>query len=498
MKQTRQFLMFLAMVFSVYAVLFFSSFPVKLAAICIYFLILLSISYVLILENRSPYKTLLWIYVLFFFPVIGFIFFIYSGQLEVKGHLFKSKKEQNMASLKKYINFQASPKWHDLSDRDQSFSNLIARMANSPISFYSSTTLLTNGEETFPAIINSLKRAENYIHMEYYIFRSDKIGKTILDLLIDKAKQGVEIRFLYDAVGSYQLSREDIHSLEEAGVKVSCFLPIKHGFFNQKLNFRNHRKIIVIDGKVGYVGGLNVGDEYAGYTKEYGYWRDSHLKVSGEALRPLHHVFLADWAYQTGEELDYDHYLETYEVKGDGGVQVVAGGPDTRQGIMSDLYYSMITDAKKTICIATPYFIPNKAIRAALIMASLRGVRVQLLVPNISDSFLTEYATKSYFPELMAAGIEVYEYQKGFLHQKVMIIDSEIATIGTANMDMRSFHLNFEVNVFLFHTTSVDEMVKAYTEDLLKSVKVSPDAYKLRGYSRRTKESIARLFSPIL
>ncbi|MGA9289496.1 MAG: cardiolipin synthase [Anaerobacillus sp.] len=499
MKQTRQIIFFLLMTISL-SVIFFTSVSAEWKWISgmVYAIILCSILFVLLLEGRSPYKTLLWIYVLIFFPIIGYVFFLFSGQLEVKGHLFKEKRTNGLDFFKQHVNFSAADQWHDLSERNQNFSNLIATMVSSPISMRSTTKLLLNGRETFTAIKDEIQKAESYIHMEYYTFRSDELGTSIIELLIEKAKQGVEVRVLYDSIGSHNLSRTSKNALREAGASVQQFLPIKYGFVNQTVNFRNHRKIIVIDGKVGFVGGLNIGDEYAGDMNNMRFWRDTHLLVKGEVISALHGVFLMDWSYMCGEDLLTRKYLETYEVEGDGGTQLVASGPDTKRGAMSDLYFSLITSAKKSVWIATPYFVPNKAIRTALAMASMRGIQVRLIVPEISDGFLTQYGTRSYFSELLDCGVEIYMYQKGFLHQKIMIIDDDLATVGTANMDMRSMNLNFEVNLFLFQSTTIRDLLKAYENDLSDSVKVTKDSYSKRGLKHRTKESFARLFSPVL
>ncbi|TKD68757.1 cardiolipin synthase [Pseudalkalibacillus hwajinpoensis] len=499
MKQTRQIIFFIVMTSSLSIIFFTSLSPQwKWISGITYSVILLSIIFVLLLEGRSPYKTLLWIYVLIFFPIIGYVFFLFSGQLEVKGHLFKEKRSNGLKFFQQYVNFPPSEHWNELSERNQNFSNLIATMVSSPISMRSSTKLLLNGSQTFSSIKEEIQKAETYIHMEYYTFRSDELGKSIIDLLIEKARKGVEVRVLYDSIGSHNLSKASKKALREAGASVQQFLPIKYGFFNQTVNFRNHRKIIVIDGKTGFVGGLNIGDEYAGDMNNMRFWRDTHVLVKGEVLSALHAVFLMDWFYMCGEELNTTKYLEMYEVKGDGGTQLVASGPDTKRGAMSDLYFSLITSAQERIWIATPYFVPNKAIRTALAMAAMRGIQVRLIVPEVSDGFLTQYGTRSYFSELLDYGVEIYMYQKGFLHQKIMIIDEDIATIGTANMDMRSMNLNFEVNLFLFQASTVNDLVEAYKNDINDSVKVTKDSYSKRGLKHRTKESFARLFSPVL
>jgi cardiolipin synthase len=285
--------------------------------------------------------------------------------------------------------------------------------------------------------------------------------------------------------------------MEESGIEIQPFLPIKTEWYHQKFNFRNHRKIIVTDGKVGFVGGLNIGEEYLGEDDDFGFWCDTHVMLEGEAVQMLHAAFLLDWKFVCGERLfNEERYLKPVSTVGDGLVHVVATGPET--GDMSDYFYAMISCATESIWIATPYFIPNQVIQTALRVAARKGIQVRLMVPATNDGFLTQYATQSYFPELLRAGIEIYSYQKGFLHKKIMIVDGDLATIGTANMDMRSFRLNFEVNLFLIGTDSILDLVSYYEEDLKECRRIHPEEFKNRSMSVKWKESFGRLFSGVL
>lgn len=294
---------------------------------------------------------------------------------------------------------------------------------------------------------------------------------------------------------------KDLNEMLDAGIRAHPFSPLKYGFFNQKFNFRNHRKIIIIDGEIGFTGGLNVGVEYLGENENFGFWRDTHMLLTGEAVYTLHTVFLLDWEYVSGERVLENQRAIKKPVEDeelDGAIQVVASGPDTQQGIMSDFYYTMLSCAAQSIWIATPYFVPDEAIRTALRVAAAKGIEVRIMVPEINDSYLTQYASRSYFAELLRNGAEIYSYKKGFLHQKVIIVDGNIASIGTANMDMRSFHLNFEVNVFLYGSSSIRDLVAHYEEDMEDSELISPVKYYKRGFIERSKESFARLFSGAL
>ncbi|MCM3676023.1 cardiolipin synthase [Peribacillus simplex] len=501
MKRRRmEFVFLFILITAVYMILFSHvSLDVKLFFIGLYIFVMFITMISLMLENRFAHETLLWMYVLLFFPVFGYAFYLFSGQLYLKGYLFRSKRKKDREEWKSLVTQVSSPDLSFLNNHQQSFAAFAKNASETTISTSSQTEVLKNGKETFTEIIKQLKKAEKFIHIEYYIFRSDRLGTEIIDILIEKAKNGVEVLFIFDAAGSLSLSNNEVKRMRNAGIKAYPFSPLKHGFFNQKFNFRNHRKIIIIDGEVGFVGGLNVGEEYLGRNKNIGFWRDTHMVLKGEAVYMLHTVFLLDWEYVSGEDVlqERPEFKNTVE-QGDGAVQVVASGPDTQQGIMSDFYYSLITSATESIWIASPYFVPNQAIKAAIKHAAIKGIQVRLMVPAINDGFLTQYGSRSYFGELLQFGVEVYSYNKGFLHQKLIIVDGDMASIGTANMDMRSFHLNFEVNVFLMGSRTIDDLVTHYKEDMMDSDKLDPIGYNNRGLLERSKESFARLFSNVL
>jgi cardiolipin synthase A/B len=450
------------------------------------------------LQNRSVPRTLLWTCLLILVPVIGYIFYIYSGQLLFKGDLFKSKRASDRELFEALgKNNQPFEMPSVLSDHQRGFISYLERVTLTDQNQNTRTKILKNGEATFEEVKQRLKEAKDFIHLEYYIFRYDRLGQELMDILSAKVKEGVEVRLIYDAFGSFTLSEQDRRKMADSGIQHHPFLPLKFGWFTQKFNFRNHRKIIVIDGKIGFVGGLNVGVEYLGEDNKIGFWCDTHVLLEGEAVQTLHAVFLLDWKYVCGEKLFEDpRYLKAVPAKGDGLVHVVATGPETRD--MGDHFYAMISSATESIWIATPYFIPNQAIMTALRVAAKKGIQVRLMVPESNDGFLTQYATQSYFPELLRSGIELYTYQKGFLHKKVIIVDGDMASIGTANLDLRSFHLNFEVHLFLTGTHSVDDLVTHFEEDLKECSRIRPVAFYKRGLHVKWKESFARLFSGVL
>ncbi|MEH7255568.1 cardiolipin synthase, partial [Neobacillus niacini] len=460
------------------------------------------IAFVIFLENRHPTQTITWLVVLGSFPLVGFFFYLLFGRNYRKEKMYRKKyflDKQTFLTVEGENDPRSEEKLSLMGEHQARLFTLAQKLGNSPISFDTSTKVLTNGEETFHHILEQMKRARHHIHMEYYIVRDDRIGEEIKKVLIEKAAQGVKIRFLYDAVGSWKLSRKYINDLRNAGIETVCFGPVKLPFLNNKFNFRNHRKIIVIDGMIGFVGGLNIGDEYLGRNPNYGYWRDTHLMLRGEAVRSLQLIFLQDWYYMTNHSFLTAEYLSPQiDEKNHGGVQLIAGGPDNEWSVIKNIFFSMITSAKESVWIASPYFIPDEDIFSAIKVAALSGIDVRLLVPNRPDKRVVFHASRSYFPELLEAGVKVYEYERGFMHSKIVIVDHELASIGTSNMDMRSFHLNFEVNAFLFRTKSTQKLVAEYINDLEYAKQLELSLFRKRHIGLRLLESTARLLSPLL
>jgi cardiolipin synthase A/B len=460
------------------------------------------ISFVIFLENRHPTQTITWLVVLGSFPLVGFFFYLLFGRNYRKERMFRKKyflDKQAFLKVEGETDPKSEEKMAKMGGHQRRLFALAQRLGNSPISFGTSTKTLTNGAETFRHIINQMKKATHHIHLEYYIVRNDDIGNEIKNVLMMKAKEGVKIRFLYDAVGSWKLSKSYIRELQSAGIEMVPFGPVKLPFLNNKFNFRNHRKIIVIDGSIGFVGGLNIGDEYLGRSKQFGFWRDTHMMLKGEAVRTLQLIFLQDWYYMTNNSFLTAEYLSP-DLKENihGGVQLIAGGPDNEHSVIKNIFFSMITTAEKSVWIASPYFIPDEDIFSAIKVAALSGIDVRILVPKKPDKRIVFHASRSYFPELLEAGVRIYEYSKGFMHSKIVIVDHEIASIGTSNMDMRSFHLNFEVNAFLYRTRSTQKLVNDYLKDINNSKEIHIETFKKRHLGLRILESTSRLLSPLL
>lgn len=464
-------------------------------------LTVITIGLAIFMENRNPSSTMAWMLVLALLPVVGLVLYFLLGQNYFKRRKFDKKAEEDRKSFER-IDHNGNLLPRDLSQftpGQQRLLQVSQRLARTPFSMATRTRVLTNGEETFSTLLKELKKARHHIHMEYYIYRADEIGREIQRTLIERAKAGVEVRFMYDAVGSIGLPKSFIHEMEAAGVKVGVYGEVRFLALSSRVNYRNHRKIVVIDGNTGLIGGLNVGDEYLSRSKTYGFWRDTHILVKGEAVRSMQIIFLQDWQYITGEKIMDLEYLSPQLEQGcSGAVQVIASGPDNESKVLKSVFFAMITSAKKSIWLATPYFVPDEDILTALRVAALSGIDVRILFPAKPDKWLPFLASHSYFPALLEAGVKIYEYEKGFLHSKLLIADGEVATVGTANMDMRSFHLNFEVNLLLVQTESVKKVVKDFERDLLSTKLIVLTEFTKKKVMLRFMESAARLLSPLL
>ncbi|MBE7559764.1 cardiolipin synthase [bacterium] len=330
-----------------------------------------------------------------------------------------------------------------------------------------------------------------------YILASDATGQEFAEVLCRKAREGVRVRLLLDGVGCLRLSSALVRRLREAGVRVEFFLPIRkwNRFWN--FNLRNHRKIIVVDGRTGFCGGLNLADEYRGRSRVYGPWQDAHMQVDGPAATQLQWVFAEDWYFACGEELGSEYFPEQGSV-GEDVVQVVASGPDRDVEIMYEFFFTAITTARESVWIITPYFVPDRAMLLALMTAARRGVDVTLLVPERCDHRVVQWAGRYYYEDVLAAGVKIFEYPDGTLHAKVMLVDGAWATVGSANMDIRSFRLNFEVNLIVFGRDIAERVAAAFARDLKISRPVVLEAFRRRGRRRRLLENVFRLVSPML
>lgn len=480
------------------------------------YLIGIIISMEILLENRDPSKTLLWLMMFMIFPGIGIIFYVFSGRNIRKQKLFRAKTRSSklshrqllysMEALKEIVKNQQKMledgvlMGDEVSPIKERVVRLLFNIGQFPYTTNNELEIYKDGHEKFANLIKDMKEAKDHIHLEYFIVKDSQIAREIQAILIDKAKSGVEVRLLYDDFACWRLKikRSLLRELKEAGVKCAAFLPTKFPIFGGQLNYRNHRKIAVIDGKISYTGGLNIGDEYMGRFKKFGYWRDSHIRIRGIATHMLQLIFIVDWYLTTKELLNDEKYMPKMKTVGNTAIQVVGTGPDSKWEDIHYAFFSAISQAKKRVYIETPYFIPDESLLKAIKTAALSGVDVRIIFPQKIDHYIVNVASYSYLEEIMKTGGKVYLYQKGFIHSKVFLVDDEVASIGSSNMDLRSFMLNFEVNAFIYDREYINRIADQFYQDQEDSIQLLEEYYSKRTLWVRLAESISRLFSPLL
>lgn len=459
---------------------------------------------VIIMENQDPIKTLSWILILFLVPIGGIILYVYFGVNPKKRKMIVMKEMSDKMSIDRLIQDQLIRLNKKVFIRDQRLvpkrhlMKLLLNNSKALITEYNHVRVLNNGRQTFGSIIYELENASQHIHMEFYIIEDDQIGNRIKEILIRKALAGCDVKVLYDDLGSWSLSRKYIRELTSSGVKVVSFMPVKTYAFANKVNFRLHRKIIIVDGRVGFVGGINIADRYLRGLGKNTRWRDTHLRLEGESVRSLQAIFLLDWNYASKSE-DYDiRYFPDNTITDHKLVQIVASGPDSDWESIMQSYFAAIATASRYVYISTPYFLPNQSILTALKTAALSGIDVKLLLPERNDSWMVWRSSRSYVKELLEAGVHVYFYLKGFTHSKLMMVDDVFSSVGTANMDIRSFNQDFEANALIYDEAITLQLKQDFGEDIENSKEIFLDDWEQRRMMDKLQESFARMFSPLL
>lgn len=460
---------------------------------------------VIIFERRNAQSTWTWLMIMLFIPILGFILYLFFGQDLRKKKFFHLKKDEegNIISIvneqKQLINNSDIINQYDLLKEYHDVINLNLSSDNNIFTSNNRVTVLNNGSAKFPKLIECIKNAKKFIHLQYYIFQNDGIGNEIKNLLIEKAKEGVEVKLLYDGMGCLRVKRGFFDSLKAAGGEVYCFFPPFVPYINVRINYRNHRKICVIDGEHGFIGGLNIGDEYLGLSKKFGFWRDTHLYIQGDAIDFLEIRFLLDFRFASKKDFLMDpKYFPQRDIVDITGIQIISSGPDSQWCSIRNTYLKLINKAKNNIYIATPYFIPDESILTALKIAALSGIDVRIIIPCKPDHAFVHWASKSYIWELVECGAKCYTYNNGFIHSKMISIDGKICTVGTANLDMRSFNLNFEVNAIIYDENTTKIIDSSFVDDLKNSTLLTKELYDNRSVLIKIKEAVSRLLSPIL
>lgn len=480
----------------------------NLLPILLIVLIVLNITFgfaLIFLERKDPAATWAWLMVLTLIPFVGFILYLLLGQNLKKQKIFDTKTEDDKILYRqslKQIKELETCKEDNSCKFDSLYQDSIQMHLLSSHAVYTNNNhvdIFTDGKDKFNQLLKDINGAKNHIHLLYYIIKNDNLSNRVLDAVTEKAKEGVKVRLLFDSLGSRRLSKSQINKFEKAGGELSIFFPAKIPILSLRINYRNHRKIAIIDGNCGYVGGFNIGDEYLGLDKKFGYWRDNHLRIEGNAVKSMQMRFVSDWNHSSHNKINYhETYYPSIRLKGNTGIQIVSSGPDSDEMYIKYGYLKMIMSAKKNIYIQTPYFVPDQSFIDALKIAALSGVDVNIMIPNKPDHIFIYWASYSYIGELLKSGVKAYTYEGGFLHAKTVIIDEQISSVGTANIDIRSFKLNFEINAFVYDETVASSLTYFFKEDLKKCKNMTTERYNERSMIIKIKESIARLLSPIL
>ncbi len=472
----------------------------------IYAVVLVAVCIQILVATQQSNKALAYLLVVIFLPVIGIGFYFLFGINYWRKRRYNKKFLQNgvvLQQLKKAVveyDSAAIAKLDNLLDDQGELAAMLIRDLGSPLTKNNHIRVLQNGEEKFPELTEAILKAKHHIHFEYYIYEYDEIGTSLINLLIQKAKEGVEVRIIYDDFGSPTIKKKTENALREAGAAIYPFHKINLYLLANRLNYRNHRKIVIIDGALAFTGGINVSDKYINGKKEKLFWRDTHIRIEGPAVYYLQYLFFTDWQFCCKKPLAPAplYFPAIPPNTGSSYMQIAASGPDS---VLPSVLYSILQAiylAKKEILITTPYFIPGDSIMDALRIAAMSGLQVKLLVPGISDSKLVNAAAKSYYGKLLEAGVDIYLYQKGFVHAKTMVTDGSLCMVGTANMDYRSFEFNFEVNAVVYDKEIAEQLRHAFFEDIKDAIQIHRKEWLARPWHKQLPEKIARLFSPVM
>ncbi len=462
-------------------------------------------------ERKTPAATWAWLLALFFLPVVGFVLYVFFGQNYRRRKMFhvKSETDQRLTEIieaeKHELQTSDIPAMAGLPEVFKRMVLMLLANNNAVLTAKNDVTIYTDGKEKFSALLSAIRGARDHVHLEYYIWRNDELSKELRSALTERAQAGVAVKLLCDGLGCARLPRDFFSGLERAGGQVAYFFPSRIRIINLRSNFRNHRKIAVIDGSTCFVGGFNIGDEYLGKVKKWGYWRDAAVRIVGYAALASQLRFFLDWNYAAKKrQLDFEpRYFpdvpESFErTSGGVPVQIVSGGPDTYFNPIKESYLKLINCATETVYLQTPYFIPDDSVRDALRIAALSGIDVRVMIPNRPDHPFVYWASLSFVGQLLDSGVKVYSYDNGFLHAKTIVADETAASVGSANWDVRSFALNFETNALMYDVACARALKSAFLEDLKVCTEITPESYASRSVTVKLKESISRLFSTLL
>ncbi len=462
------------------------------------------VAILIVLEKRSPYKTAAWILVLILLPIFGIFFYLFFGQEYRKRKLFSRKGIKSLGKFRRLSLKQLKQIEHKHLSIDkkvfekETIIRLLLNNSDALLTTGNKVELYNEATSTFNDIFAAVENARHHIHLEYYIFSNDKIGNLMKNLLIQKSRAGVEVRIIVDDVGSWGLKKDFLNELKKNGIKIFSFMEVRFPRLTSRANFRNHRKILVVDGKIGFTGGINIADRYLEGAKGIGPWRDAHLKIEGDAVACLQVVFAADWYFVSHENLAGKIYFRPITNAPGIPMQISASGPDSDWENIGQAVFAAISTAKSKVYLTTPYLIPPLSIVSALTTAALSDVDVRIIIPGKSDTVMSKWSSLSYIEELLEAGVKVYFYEAGFIHSKYLIADDIFSTVGSTNLDFRSIETNFEINAFIYDQNFTARLVKNFMKDLQDSRPILLDEWIRRPWHHKLRESLAHIISPML
>ncbi|WP_316571397.1 cardiolipin synthase [Neobacillus sp. YIM B06451] len=459
---------------------------------------------VVFIERRDIGSTWAWLLILHFIPVIGFIAYLFLGRQLKQANFYRlSAEERNylQSEVVEQLNELKTSEWYR-NDTLKKYADLLKmnlKSSNALITVNNDVVIFSDGHDKFQALFEDIRNAKKEIHLQYYIIQPDSLGKKLRDELTKKAQEGVKVRVLYDEIGSKRISRSFFKELISYGGEVEVFFPSVLKLINFRINNRNHRKLCIIDGRIAYIGGFNVGNEYLGLTKKFGYWRDTHLRVVGDAVNDIQGRFILDWNYTAEHKLDLGRlFIQSEKHNTNVPIQIIASGPNSETEHIKNMFIKLIMSAKRSVYIQTPYFVPDKSFMDACKIALLSGVDVRIMFPNNPDHPFVKWASGVHAGELLKYGAKILLYENGFMHAKTIVVDQEVASVGTANIDRRSFYLNFEVNTIVYDKSIAEQLTQLFFHDSRNSTELTLDIYQRRSILIRIKEAVSRLLSPIL
>lgn len=473
----------------------------------VYAVYLIGMTIVILLDNKPPQSTLAWLLTLYFLPFIGLFIYLFAGVNWRRRRIVKQRPEEMFSQhLSPVIERQRSFLRNMRVDGDNDLRKTIQLLLNSNqsvLTLRNSCTVHHHGSDHFAALKADLRQAKRYIHMEYFIWRSDRLGQEILDILVERAQAGVEVRLIFDRVGCVgTLSRAYRRALKAAGIEYRYFLSPLSLLTSNLANYLNHRKIVVVDGLISYVGGLNLGQEYIDGGKRFDFWRDTHLRFVGEITQQLQTVFATDWYNSSREWLDDQLYFPDVPTPEQEAsflpVQLACSGPDSDWYAIKQLFFNLIINANQTVFIQSPYFIPDQSVVSAMEIAALSGVEVHLMMAGIPDKRLPFWVAHTYFESLLRAGVHIYQYTRGFMHAKTLVVDGLISSVGTCNMDVRAFELDYEVNAVIYDAALAQNLRDQFFEDLRTCREITLNEELTRPLPERLRNSLLRVLSPLL